>query len=123
MIKAHVHENGSSKANGTSLLEYINITYAELCDLFGEPLGPSSDNKVAAEWHVSLYEQGSDWTGPEDAFVTIYNYKDGRNYDPQNGLNVQDITSWHVGGKSPIHAHILEEFIGQQEEYLKLLRS
>ena len=116
MIKAQIHENGSSKANGTSLIDYLNITYNELVDLFGQPQGPSSDNKVSCEWHVSLQEAHTDWTSPEDAFVTIYNYKDGKNYLGPDGLNIDQITSWHVGGKARVNFYMLEEYIGQQQQ-------
>ena len=87
----------SKRANGTSLGGYINVTYEQLTDTLGASLGPSPDNKVLAEWHVVIRDQGEDV-----GFATIYNYKTGNNYDPQGGLNVQDIQTWHVGTK---HAH------------------
>lgn len=113
-IKAVVHREGSSKANGTSLQDYMKITYRELVEAFGEPLGPSADDKVAAEWHVSLYDGYANWSGPESGFVTIYNYKDGKNYLGANGLNIEDITDWHIGGKALAHVHLLEEYLGQK---------
>ena len=115
MIDAEVHEEWSSKANGTSYLADLEITYQELVDLFGEPTIETDGYKVDAEWHISFREPGSNWTGPEDAFVTIYNYKNGKNYCGADGLNLADITSWHVGGKAISHTHVLEEYIGQAQ--------
>ena len=115
MIKSQVHKDWSSKANGTSYLENLKITYQELVDLFGEPTIETDGYKVDAEWHVSLRKTDTGWTAPEDAFVTIYNYKDGKNYNGANGLNVEDITNWHVGGKARSHVDILEQYIEQTQ--------
>ena len=108
MIKAITHENGSKKANGTSYIDAVRISYQRLVDLFGEPLGPSSDHKVSAEWHVSL-------EGPlNKGFVTIYNYKTGKNYS-SDGQETEDIMEWHMGGKSRSAVYLLEEYLGQLE--------
>ena len=98
MIKTTVHKKGSSKANGTSVSGYINTSYYELVEMFGESLGPSSDNKVDAEWHVTLHPDAD--TDGDGAFVTIYNYKSGKKYCGESGLDVQNITEWHVGSKT-----------------------
>ena len=109
MIKAQVHPKGSSKANGTALLDrYLKISYDELIQMFGKPLGASPDNKTQAEWHVSFFENGVN-SGPEDAFVTIYDYK--------HGVNVQDIENWHVGGKRNADRWMLDEYIKQHRRH------
>ena len=100
----------SSKANGTSLSGYIKTSYSTLVKLFGESLGPSSDNKVAAEWHLLIKDRGE-----EVGFATIYNYKDGKNYAGPNGLNVEDIETWHVGSKSKIDLYNVEDYIKEHE--------
>lgn len=72
------------------LVGEINITYDELVDIFGPPNGKGDDYKVDAEWELNI-------NGRE---IYIYNYKDGRNYLGKAGLDVKDITDWHIGGDS-----------------------
>ena len=81
-------------ANGTSLAGHIDISYAELV----ERLGPSTETdgyKVDAEW-LLRFEDGT--------VATIYNYKTGRNYLGSDGLAVEDIRDWHIGGVYGSHA-------------------
>ena len=116
MITAHSHHKATSKANGTSLIDYIKISYGELVALFGQPTIKTDGYKTDAEWHVSFHGPDSDWTGPEDAFVTIYNFKNGKNYCGANGLNVEQITEWNVGGKARANLYMLDAYIEQQRE-------
>ena len=74
----------------TSLQGYIDISYAELVEMLGEPIGDDG-YKVDAEWAI-LFGSGQ--------VATIYNYKDGRNYMGDEGLDKEDIRDWHIGGKS-----------------------
>ena len=119
MITAESHPKSSTKARGTSLVDYITVEYRELVDMFGEPTIKTDEYKTDAEWHVSLREAGTDWTAPEDAFVTIYNWKDGKNYRGANGLNVEQISEWHVGAKAKASFWMLEDFIRQHRRYAK----
>ena len=81
-------------ANGTSLRGYVDTSYANLVSLFGEP-DEGDEYKVDAEW--TLYF--ADGKGGGEV-VTIYNYKDGKNYCGEEGTEVEDITDWHVGGRT-----------------------
>ena len=82
------HNNKEIDVCGTSLVGKIETTYAQLVELFGEPT-PSDEYKSDAEWEIEL----------EDGTVnTIYNWKNGRNYLGIDGLDVEDITDWHIGG-------------------------
>ena len=110
-MELHVHNKHSSKANGTSLTGYLDVSYQTLVELFGEPTIETDGYKVDAEWHVEFREENTDWTAPEDAFATIYNYKNGKNYCGADGLNVEDINSWHVGSKRKNDLYVLEEYI------------
>lgn len=73
---------------GTSLQGEIDCTYDTLCELFGEPMD-GDGYKVDAEWIV-LFDDGE--------VATIYNYKDGKNYCGDDGLETKQITDWHIGG-------------------------
>ena len=74
--------------NGTSLQGYVDTTYKKLVDTFGEPTG-NAGYKTDAEWDL-VFEDGT--------VATIYNYKDGRNYNGTSGYATKDITEWHIGG-------------------------
>lgn len=76
-------------ANGTSLAGYLTVTYAQLVEAFGAPNTPNDGYKTDAEWTL-MSDDGH--------VVTIYNYKNGKNYNGPSGLAVEDITEWNVGG-------------------------
>ena len=109
MIKANSHEDWSKDANGSSLIDNISLGYHQLVEAFGEPTMATDGYKVDAEWHVTFQINDE-----HAAFVTIYNYKDGKNYLGANGLNVEDITDWHVGGKSRDDLRVLEDYFEQE---------
>lgn len=97
-----IHHN----ANGTSPQGHITATYKELTDLFGEPT--SGDGyKVDAEWYL-LFEDGT--------FATIYNWKNGKSYCGEDGLNVEQIEDWHVGGMSKASAERVQIAIDLDRE-------
>jgi len=76
-------------ANGTSLIETIEASYQKLVDTFGKPNVDDFDNyKSDAEWLIFT----------PNGVATIYNYKDGKNYLGKEGLEVEEITNWHIGG-------------------------
>ena len=68
----------------------IDIGYAELVAVLGEPLAEHFDtDKSDAEWCIHF---GS------GQIALIYNYKDGRNYMGLDGKDKEDIRDWHIGG-------------------------
>jgi hypothetical protein len=71
---------------GTSLQGVISVSYADVCKVFGKE---HDGCKIDAEWCVKF----SDGT-----IATIYNYKDGKNYCGESGLETSNITNWHIGG-------------------------
>ena len=80
--------------NGTSLQGYINCSYDDLTKALGYPLEEGFDDyKSDAEWQIEFDDYGT--------VATIYNYKNGKNYLGDQGLNLCDITQWHVGGRRP----------------------
>ena len=82
------HNTADIDINGTSLSGYVSEDYNTLCTLFGEPT-ESDGYKVDAEWAIEF---------SDGKVATIYNWKDGKNYCGANGLNVEDIKEWHIGG-------------------------
>jgi hypothetical protein len=72
-------------ANGTSLQGEIVATYAELCQIFGQPdYGPDADmDKTTCEWTLK-FEDGT--------IATLYDWK--TRYTPRGDY------SWHIGGDS-----------------------
>jgi len=77
-------------ANGTSLQGGIDISYKKLVKVFGEPNAKSDGYKTDAEWIVFTI----------NGVATIYNYKNGRNYLGNEGLDVENITDWNIGGRT-----------------------
>jgi hypothetical protein len=68
---------------------YVKTTYSHLCELFGKPTD-GDGCKVDAEWVIKF---------EDETVATIYNWKDGKNYNGDSGMNVEEITDWHIGGK------------------------
>jgi hypothetical protein len=77
-----------SGCRGGSLVGTIDIPYQKLVALLGNS-DDCLDDKTDAEWNICF--DGC-------AFYSIYNYKNGKNYDPIDGLEVEDITEWNIGG-------------------------
>jgi len=87
-MKFTTHNEAVIETSGTHLQGYIQANYADLIKVFGIPM-VWDDYKSDAEWQV-CFEDGTR--------ATIYNYKNGKNYCGIDGLDVQDITEWHIGG-------------------------
>ncbi len=82
------HNDKYIYCSGTHLQGYIDITYAELKAKFGKPHN-SDGYKVDAEWDIEF---------ADGTVATIYNWKNGKNYNGKNGLGKTKITDWHIGG-------------------------
>ena len=93
-----------SAVNGTSLKGYVNTDYSTLVEVFGPPHSDGDGYKVDAEWCLQF---------SNGVVATIYNYKDGQNYCGEDGLLVEDITEWHIGGKSAMAERTVEQYIAQ----------
>ena len=88
-------------ASGTCLQGYIDANYADLCEKLGAHSN-GDEYKVDAEW-VLRFSDGT--------IATIYNYKDGKNYCGEDGLDVDDITEWHVGGRSKRAVELVQKLL------------
>lgn len=75
---------------GGCLNGYLDISYAKLVELLGEPNAGGDMYKTDAEWAIEF----------DGDHFSIYNYKDGKNYLGGDGLDVEDIRDWHIGGNN-----------------------
>ena len=72
------------------LLEMVNISSDKLIRIFGEPEAMES-SKTDWEW-VLEFEGGS--------ILYIYDWKCGKNYHGEHGLDIDEIPVWHIGGQN-----------------------
>lgn len=80
-------------STGTHLQGYVTTTYKKLVETFGEPNAQFDDYKSQAGWNLLT---------PTGDVVTIYDYKQGACYrGVADGIAVEDVTEWHIGGKVP----------------------
>jgi hypothetical protein len=80
------------KAHGTGLQARLhNLTYATIVDTFGEPSEHFDDYKSDAEGVIHFID---------GLVATLYNYKNGRNYNGPDAPSKYDITTWNVGGNN-----------------------
>jgi hypothetical protein len=84
------HNSHRIDPTGTSLQGRVNATFVELLTLFGEP-HDGDRYKTDAEWTIR-FEDG--------VIATVYNWKNGHNYCGTDGLPVEAITEWNVGGQT-----------------------
>lgn len=95
--------------DGTCLQGYINTTYKNIVDKLGKPHWNGDEYKVDAEWSL-LFENG--------VRATLYNWKNGKNYCGSEGLAVEDITEWHIGGDSPEAVDLLTDLLNKSDNAL-----
>ena len=95
------HNTTHVNVNGTSFMGHVYADYRTLCKIFGEPT-ESDGYKSDAEWMIQF---------SDGKVATIYNWKDGKNYCGANGLNVEDITGWHIGGNSKEVAYRIQNIL------------
>ncbi len=83
----------TTNVGGTFLQGYIKASYDQLVKVFGEPHDPNGDNyKTDVEWAFEF---------ADGTVATLYNWKNGKNYlGEAEGLELNDIYEWHVGGFS-----------------------
>jgi len=82
----------TKNVNGTSLQGYIRASYEQLLKAFGRPHEGMSDGyKTDVEWAFEF---------ADGTIATLYNWKNGKNYCGSEGLELNDIYDWNVGGHS-----------------------
>lgn len=73
--------NNYKDSQMTSLMGYVNTTYARLVEVFGQPISGSGDGKTNSEWIIKF---------ANGEVATIYDYKTGN--------TPVDDYDWHIGG-------------------------
>tara|TARA_R110000787_G_scaffold272547_1_gene380018 strand:- start:10 stop:306 length:297 start_codon:yes stop_codon:yes gene_type:complete len=82
----------TENVDGTSLQGYIKASYEQLLRAFGPPNPDLCDNyKIDVEWAFEF---------ADGTVATLYNWKNGKNYCGDEGLELNDIYEWNVGGKN-----------------------
>ena len=74
--------------DGTSLRGGIDCSYKTLLNIFGKPSKEYDEYKSDAEWQIEF---------SDGVVATIYNYKDGVNYNGADGIPIEKLTDWHIG--------------------------
>jgi len=100
-MKFKTHNDKNIVAAWTSLQGMIDIDFKTLCNTFGE-YSDSDGYKTDAEWDIE-FEDGT--------IATIYNYKDGKNYDKKNGIPTEEIREWHIGGNDKRAVELVKEVL------------
>ena len=106
------HTEIETLSNGTSLQGYLEFNFKTLVQLFGEPNGGGSD-KSDISWIIVLQDEQSVnavWIH----VVTIYDWKIGKNYCGDDGMDVEQNTNWNVGSHSKQGYHLLNRYIKQR---------
>lgn len=107
-----IEENGTIGLRDTEMVYdshlqgYVTVSYADLIKTFGEPNDTGDDYKTDAQWFF-MTDYGA---------VSIYNYKDGKNYNGETGTDVADITDWHIGGLLPTVVDIIEKALVENKK-------
>jgi hypothetical protein len=82
------HNEKDIPFESSCLIGFVDIEYSKIKDVFGKPF-EGDGYKTDAEWEI-LFDNGD--------YATIYNYKDGINYNGKFGTPETEITEWHIGG-------------------------
>lgn len=86
--------------NGTYLQGCVQAKFKQLCEVFGEPDESFDNYKSDAEWSM-CFDDGT--------VATIYNYKNGHNYLGKAGADTEDMTEWHIGGRTEQALQLVRE--------------
>ena len=91
---------------GTYLQGHIDTTYENIVSELGKQHHNGDDYKTDAEWNIK-FEDGT--------IATLYNWKNGKNYCRDEGLDIEDITEWNIGGHSPRARDLLFSLLNKSD--------
>ena len=87
------------------------LTYTRLCELFGSPMS-GRDDKSSCNW-VLEFEDG--------LIATIYDYKSSKKYLREDGLSVNDMKSWHIGGHDEVVFNRVQKILDMDMTYYEAI--
>lgn len=106
-MKFVTHNARDISVYGTSLCGQLKgITYDELVERFGDPL-EGDECKIDAEWNLEFEDEDG-----EAVVATIYNWKSGKAYLGDEGLELSEMREWNIGGKSAKAAVMIGKVLG-----------
>ena len=105
------HNEIGVSITGTSLQGEIRTTYFRLSHAFGKPFD-GDGYKTDAEWAIQF---------DDGVIAAIYNWKNGINYLGDDGLPVEKITHWNIGGHSAEAVRRVKEVLDEVSEDLQTL--
>ena len=82
------HDSMASVINGTHGIGTILADYDDIVAVFGKPFTRLLDDKIDVQWIIET----------KHGVATLYNYKNGKAYLGEKGLDVRAIKQWNVGG-------------------------
>ena len=86
---------------GGALLNYLTSTSDNLISILGEP---SKSEMYKSDWSwIIQFDNGEQ--------LEIYDWKVGKNYCGDHGLDLEDISEWHIGGYNQDLALTLKNLI------------
>ena len=95
----------SSNVSSGHLLDEIRVDAEKLISLFGKP---NSVNAYKTDWEwVIEFENGE--------IIYIYDWKTGKNYCGDRGLELYEIDDWHIGGNNKVLSTKLTQLINSKE--------
>ena len=98
----------NNNMDGTHLVGEVETTYKNLVEKLGSPHYDyqTEPNKISVEWSFRFPKTKD--------VVTIYNWKDGKNYlGEDEGDEVENITNWHIGGHNSKVVPMIKEVINK----------
>ena len=96
------HNDKALDASGTGRVgQLTKFRFSHLVKEFGAPITKNLD-KSDAVWAIRF---------GDGTVATIYNWKNGKNYRGSEGLELDDIREWNVGGKTTQALHNVTEVL------------
>jgi hypothetical protein len=111
-IKFRTMLRDEDNSEETHLVGKINTVFDVLLKVFGKPTRvPEAEQTV--EWTINIED-------PEDEYntivATIYDWKIGKGYFGEDGLDLEEITEWNVGGKTHRAVELIEKIIDENSD-------